>query len=166
MSKDTIIRRSFATILIVGGAFGLVIGGLAAAQVLGQDGMRAAAAGAVALAFAWAAFTGLRLWQGTPYGRKWAPILFASQIPVIALPGIQYYWYTGAYIGGSIRFGDRLSGSHIGAVFGAGSEFFFGPDVTGFVIGINVFAIIALILLIHANESFQSDQQVGRLSQR
>jgi len=86
--------RFFAAALMIGGIAGFVIVALLAMKVPFMHFWLILFL--FFAAFMWAIYTGFRLWQGTPYGRKWAVILFASQIPVILIPGLHYQWSTGA----------------------------------------------------------------------
>lgn len=40
--------------------------------------------------------------------------------------------------------------------FGASGQFFIGTDTSGFTIGINLFALIALLLLLRSNKALKS----------
>lgn len=91
--------RFFAAMLVVGGALGIVLVGVAGLQLVRQSFLLAIPMFGLVDLFAWAAFTGVRLWQGTDYGRRWAPILFAAQIPTLVVPGLTYQWFTGAEFG-------------------------------------------------------------------
>jgi len=145
--------RFFAAMLVIGGVLGIAIVAIIGGQLIKQHWLLAFPMGGLAALFAWAAFTGSRLWQGTPYGRKWATILFASQIPVLALPGIKYQWFTGAHFGPLLQFGNGSTRAEFGVNVGANGEFFIGTGVTEFAIGINLFAVFALLLLVRSNNS-------------
>jgi hypothetical protein len=147
--------RFFAAMLIGGGAIGMAIVAIIGFQLVQQSWLLIVPMAGLAAVFAWAAFTGVRLWQGTPYGRKWAPILFASQIPVLAIPGLKYQWFTGANFGPAIQFGSGSTEAGFSANIGANGDFLFGPGVTECVFGINLFAIIALVLLVRSNNAFK-----------
>jgi hypothetical protein len=143
--------RFFSAMLMVGGVFGLFATLAAGAQLAKQHWLFALPMLALAALFAWAAFAGLRLWQGTPYGRKWATILFASQVPILALPGFRYQWFTGAQFGPYLRWGDGSVTANFGANFGANGDFFMGSALVGSSVGVNLFAVIAFVMLLRAN---------------
>ncbi|QEM81155.1 hypothetical protein [Halomonas binhaiensis] len=147
--------RFFAAMLVIGGIIGIAIAAILGVQLIRQSWLLAFPMGGLAALFAWAVFTGLRLWQGTPYGRKWAAILFASQIPELTLPGLKYQWYTGAHLSPTLQFGNGSAGADFSANIGASGEFFIGAGVPELVIGINLFAVLAVILLMRANHSFK-----------
>jgi hypothetical protein len=153
--------RFFAATLMVGGIHGVMVAGITGIEVLKtslitQSWLPMLPACALVALFAWVVFTGLRLWQGTPYGRKWATIVFASQIPVLSLPGFRYAWHTGAEFStisglGSGSFADSISAY----IMSSGCDFYVGTGANPIAIGVNLFAVIALILLINANNSFK-----------
>jgi MFS family permease len=167
MNQHNKTTRFFAAILITGGILGIFSAALLGAYFLNAQGwpILLLVAGGIAL-FAWAIFTGFRLWQGTPYGRRWGIILFASQIPIIALyPTPQYQWFTGIQFSPILQLGDSFIKG--GIEIGAGTYLFaiaqFCANITypntggtASIIGVNIFAIIAVLLLIRANKSFKS----------
>ena len=111
--------------------------------------------------FAWSCFTGVRLWQGTSYGRKWAPLLFASQIPVLAVPGLHYEWFTGAHFGPVLTLaGDSVNGT-LAFNVGANGQFYVGTGGSGLMFGANLFAVLALICLVRSNNSFKPNPLRG-----
>lgn len=147
--------RFYAAMLVIGGVLGIAIAAIMGIQLVNQSWPLIFPMAGLAALFAWTAFTGMRLWKGTPYGHKWATILFASQIPVLALPGFKYKWFTGAHFGPALQFGNGSSKITFGANVGANSQFFVGTGVSEFAIGVNLFAVIALILLVRSNNSFK-----------
>lgn len=144
--------------LIGGGIAGVAIAAIVSIKLTQQNGLFIIPMAALAALFAWAIFVGIRLWQGMPYGRKWAPILFASQIPVLSLPGFKYQWFTGAELGAALQFDGGSARLGFSANLGATGQFFVGTNVTEFVIGINLFAVAALVLLVRSNISFKVDR--------
>ena len=105
--------------------------------------------------FVWAGVTGVLAWR-TPNGRKWAVIVFASQIPVFNLPALKFWWLTGAQLLPYLALGSRSDFGtiatpqfywHIGAAF---SVRLFGTAADQYYIGLNLFAVLAVILLLPA----------------
>lgn len=150
MGQYTRTTRFFAVMLVGGGIAGIAIAAIVGITLIQQNGLFIIPMAALAVLFAWATFIGVRLWQGMPYGRKWAPVLFASQIPVLALPGFKYQWFTGAELGVAMQFGGGSSRLGFSANLGANGQFFLGTDVTEFAVGVNLFAVVALVLLVRS----------------
>lgn len=145
--------RFFAVCLMVGGVIGVVISVLMILQLLQQNILLIAFFLFFVFLFAWVAFVGFRLWQGTVYGYKWAPIVFASQIPVISSTGFQYAWFTGIKFDLVMQFAP-VSKFNFLANLGANIELYFGgsnTDISAF--GINVFALIAFLMLLGLKRS-------------
>jgi len=157
MGQYTRTTRFFAVMLVGGGIAGIAIAAIVGITLIQQNGLFIIPMAALAVLFAWATFIGMRLWQGMPYGRKWAPVLFASQIPVLALPGFKYQWFTGAELGVAMQFGGGSSRLGFSANLGANGQFFLGTDVTEFAVGVNLFAVVALVLLVRSNISFKAN---------
>jgi hypothetical protein len=157
------INRLFAVVLLLGGAFGIVLSAAMALRFIHVHWAFTLFFLVIAAAYAWNAFIGFRLWRGTPYGLKWAPIIFALQIPIADTPWFRYEWFTGAYVGLLLRIFSNAASSSFGSTFafevGANYQFNFhiGNTVNndnGIVIGANVFAIIAFVMLLRSNYSF------------
>ncbi|MDX1587373.1 MAG: hypothetical protein R3296_00410 [Oleiphilaceae bacterium] len=157
MDLSSLPSRFFAALLVTGGLLGAVD-----VLPLWIEGVReswelSARAGIVAALYLLAVYTGLRLWQGTRQGRQWAVLIFASQIPVLALPGLSYQWSTGARIGTAVR-----ENGHGGfeavylETFGAVSEFGLHTGLTEPALGVNVFALIAFTVLKRSGPSMTS----------
>jgi hypothetical protein len=148
--------RFFAAMLIGGGIVGTTVVLIMGIRLIPQNLLSILPMAALAALFAWSALTGVRLWQGTPYGRKWAPILYASQIPILSVPGLRYQWFTGAKFGPLLRFSDGATDASITANIGANGQFYFGSAAPEIVLGINLFALVALVLLVRANRQVSS----------
>jgi hypothetical protein len=145
------VNRIFSAALIAGGITGVVMAAGWAFRLAQQHSPGALFFGLFCCTYAWATFVGIRLWQGTALGVRWATILFVSQIPVIALPNFRYEWFTGGYLGTSLRFADHATGMVFGVDLGANFQFFLGGNSSEIVVGANLFALVALILLLRAN---------------
>lgn len=147
------IRRGLALALVVGGLVGV-------AMLLGVVfGDRPTLAGTPVLwlwvvgwvaLFAWAAFAGVRLWQGAAYGLRWAPLLFACQVPVVALPWVKYQWFTGANIAVVIDVASPSTPLRMAFEVGANGQFFLRLGSGDIAIGANLFALAAVLLLLRA----------------
>ena len=161
MNQYNKITRFFAIVLVAGGIAGIVIFGIIGIRAIKQSWVPILLIGVLIALFLWSVFTGFRLWQGTPYGRKWAIILFASQIPILSRPGFEYRWYTGANFNLILRSVNNSVNIDWGAAIGSGCGFSIGAGVDTIEIGVNLFAVIALILLMHANNSFKLKPLLG-----
>ena len=153
--KEKQVRRFFAAVLLVGGATGVGLTIFLAYRFAQQHWALALLAFALCALFAWSCFVGFRLWQGAPYGRKWAPVLFASQIPVLAVPGLHYQWFTGANFGPVLTFSGGSVNGTLAFNVGANGEFYVGAGGSGFMLGANLFAVLALVCLVRSNNSFK-----------
>jgi hypothetical protein len=145
--------RFFSAILTVGGICGFVLLELTFPKTIIQSIRLASSIVILAALFGWAVFVGIRLWQGTPYGRKWAPILFAFQIPMLKLPGLTCNWFTGTNFGPVLQFASGDADIGFIAKIGAGGSLAIGNEANPISLGVNIFAIIALVLLLRSNKS-------------
>jgi hypothetical protein len=142
------VRRFFAAMLMLGGVAGVAIFVYMFVQFYAQGAATLLVLTLLFALFVWAIYVGWRLWQGTPYGRRWGVIAFATQIPVIAVPGFQCQWFTGGQIaptfvmqGGSINMNLALN-------VGANGTFYLGSGDVAFALGANLFAVAAVIFLV------------------
>ena len=101
--------------------------------------------------FVWSALTGLSLWLGKPGGYRWAKILFAAQIPIISVSGLQYWFYTGLNVWLTVSGGvsNSVSFHNVGIGFNLGSSLsmWLGLHSAVYTVGINPVAIAILIFL-------------------
>jgi hypothetical protein len=144
--------RFFAVMLIAGGIIGVATTAALGLQPVGQSFTRAVPMLALMALFGWATYTGVSLWQGTAYGAKWAPIIFASQIPILIVPGATYQWFTGANFGPLLRLAGGSTRIAFSLNLGASGRFFVGTSALEIAIGINLFALVALLLLVRSNK--------------
>ena len=111
---------------------------------------------AITLLFLFAALTGIRLWRSDPRGAKWASILFALQIPVMTLRHFDYEFFTGLTLkivrAQGIWDSDFLMGSSLNLMF--------DEQPTSPRFGINVIALLALLLL-SATNTVGREQRAG-----
>jgi hypothetical protein len=145
------IRRFFAAMLMLGGLAGVALFVYMFVKFYAQGAATLLILSLLFALFVWAIYVGWRLWQGTPFGRRWGVVAFATQIPVIAVPGFQCQWFTGGQIApifsmqnGSINFNLSLNA-------GANGTFYLGSGDVAIALGVNLFALAAVILLIRAN---------------
>ncbi|MGH8212231.1 MAG: hypothetical protein ACREPP_03230 [Rhodanobacteraceae bacterium] len=148
-------ERFFAVVLVVGGVVGIAIAIVFGMQLFKQNWLLGCSMLLLLVLFAWVAFVGLRLWQGTPYGRRWAIILFATQIPVLAIPGFRYQWFTGAEFAPTLSSGSGSMTLGVHFNMGANGDFFFGGTVPQMILGINLFAILAVAMLVRSKRSIK-----------
>jgi hypothetical protein len=144
--------RFFAVMLIAGGIIGVATVAVLGLQPAAHSLLRAVPLLALTAVFGWAAYTGVGLWQGAAYGVKWAPIIFASQIPILTVPGVTYQWFTGANFGPLLRLAGGSTRMVFSMNFGASGRFLVGTSAFEIVIGINLFAVVALLLLVRSNK--------------
>jgi hypothetical protein len=99
--------------------------------------------------FAWGIVTGIALWRATPRGFKWAKILLALQVPVFHVARLTYEFSTGF----SFRVMIGNTNRYMGGDIGSSLNLDLSPQSLGFMLGINIVAIIALVYLIRASRS-------------
>jgi hypothetical protein len=150
--------RVIAFFLIAGGVLGIlspVMTGFRFAQPQGSPRVISALI-SVAL-FAWSIVTGAALWRATPRGFKWAKILFALQIPVFSVARLTYEFST--FFSSRLMVGE--TSHYVGGNIGSSSNIYVFPQSSGFMFGINVIAVIALLYLIRGSRSASTDIPSG-----
>lgn len=97
----------------------------------------------------WHIWKGIDLWKGKSSGYLWGKILFAFQIPLITSNYIIYNNFSGALI--ALELANQTA--KLNVRFGGGFYLYFSDEIQQIPlsIGINIFAIIALIYLIKRN---------------
>lgn len=153
------VSRFFAGVLVVGGLFGIGIMFTLGASLLEQGWLNVLLLCLFVLLFGWAVWVGIALWQGSVYGRKWSCVVYALQIPMITLPGLVLQWYTGAYLGPVWRFATETTFIFSMEV-GATAQFFIGSRVSEPELGINLFAVAALIMLMPKAAAVERSQRM------
>jgi hypothetical protein len=156
--------RIVALLLILGGAFGVGLTIWLDANLLASSQLRilspaVAVAGVFICLFGWCVWTGIDLWRGRRQALKFAMILFALQIPMLAVPGFSYHFYTGFMLRIAI-----LTGGEIDAGFKLGSSGFnlyIGSDVQGLAIGVNLVALFLLIYLIRVARELADEKKAA-----
>lgn len=141
---STKVGRVLAVLLVLGGAFGVLLAVLLAGQLLAGGLLGILALVAFVVIFAWSGVVGVWLWQGRPAAWTWALALFVLQIPTLAVPGFAYEFYTGLavkLVGGDVPLPIAIElGSRIALSTGGATD--------GFIFGINLIAVAAAIYLL------------------
>jgi hypothetical protein len=142
--------RIIAFFLLAGGLLGLIGSLLAVYHSAQQHRALAGMSGILSTAlFAWCLPAGAALWRTTPNGFKWAKLLFAIQVPVFCIARFSYEFST--FFSLRVMIGNTTR--HIGADIGSSSNLNLLPQSLGFLFGINVVAVVALLYLIRASRS-------------
>jgi hypothetical protein len=137
--------RVISLLLIAGGILGIVSSVSLVQGFVQHDQPDRLFVPAVAIAlFGWSIFQGVQLWRGEPSGYQWAKILFVMQIPQFCISRLTYEFSTG--ISARILFGN--SSHRFGANIGSSLNLLISPEPQGWLLGINVVAIAALIYLL------------------
>lgn len=146
------VSRFFATALIFGGLGGTAISIVTAYQLSHQSWVKPFTGAALTALYLFVVVIGVALWRNKHYGKTWAAILFALQMPIFSSPALSYEWFTGM----SIKF--VSSNGNYGWLFelGGSDTFHLQSDAVAMAYGCNVFAACALIylLIIRAKNSF------------
>ncbi|SCX01984.1 hypothetical protein [Agrobacterium rosae] len=105
------------------------------------------------LLFLWSLYVGYRFIRGNVRAYRWVLGLFVTQIPIIAWGPVEMRWSTGFEIPVILNgVQEKLLYLTYHANIGFESSFVFGGQVEETAIGINVFALIASILLFRARK--------------
>jgi len=148
--------KFLAALLVLGGFLGA---GLSAASGYAVARMHLGASAvliASALLFLFTALTGIRLWRGDPRGAKWAAILFALQIPVITLRRFDYEFFTGL----TLKIVREQGSWDSNFLLGSSLNILFDEQPTSPRFGVNVIALLALLLLSVTN-TVSREQRTG-----
>ena len=152
-TKPTIFHspKLIAAMLAIGGAFGAILSLMSIGHALTQSWPATLMTASYIALFCWAVYTGIRLGRGDLYGRKFAAILFASQIPIIETPGLTFQWFTGLWVGLLLKWGqDGGYGGSLSGSAGAKAQFIWGSGGDQIIVGVNLFAAFALYRLLRA----------------
>jgi len=137
-------RRLLAGTLIVGAALGFLASVAGIVMDLRSQGTVEVDSVVYAAVFAFAFTVGLWLWRGEPRGRRWGIVLYALQIPLLTVGRFQYDFYNGVRIPLVHTLGDFS----ITLGFGASAELAWAQAPAANVLGIDLFAVSALIFLL------------------
>lgn len=139
--------RLIALLLMVGGAAGVVLFVMLVIQMAPKQPLMGLFSLPGACVFVWSALTGFDLWRGKPAGYRWARILFAAQIPIILIPGFQYWFYTG--VSGYMMFSEgRDSNTSWSFNLGSSVSMLVGGQSSGRSVGINLLAVVIFLFLL------------------
>lgn len=140
--------RIIAVFLVAGGLLGILSLVMMHFHLAQQHQSLPVISSVVSVAlFAWGILTGIALWRATPRGFRWAKILFALQVPVFHFARLTYEFSTGF----SFRVMVGNTNRYIGGDIGSSLTFDVSPQSLGFMFGINIVAVIALVYLIIAS---------------
>lgn len=148
-----ILTRLISLMMLVGGLLGVGLCQWMVVTSLSQWGPRQILAAAFFAAFvglfglnAWA---GWGLWKGQPWAYEWAKFLLVAQIPKIMVPGFAYHFYSTLVF---FLVYSRQVESKVGLDFEIGSSiaFWVSPQTENIALGVNLVALLSLILLIKA----------------
>jgi hypothetical protein len=103
---------------------------------------------------------GLWLWRGSARSRIVAGVLLASQIPVIVADGFTYWWHTPAQVALTLQ---RVADQTLVGVttkLGPAVSVWIGRPSSSTTVGINLLAIICLVVLLRATRSSRPGREV------
>jgi hypothetical protein len=144
-------RKPLAIVLMLGGVYALVFGGLRTLLTIDIKLGQLVAAAFIATFYCAAVFAGIQLWRNTEAGRIWSLVLFVIQIPVLSGFGVIYRACVGAGAFLTLRTWPGDLYLNIELHFGSDAWLFFGANTTSNVIGINLLALLAVIVLARSN---------------
>jgi len=96
--------------------------------------------------FVWSVAAGIALWRAAPRGYRWAKVLFALQILTFSVTRFAYEFSTFF----SLRLMMGATTRHIGGNIGSSSNIYWSPQPLGWMFGINIVAVVALLSLLKA----------------
>jgi hypothetical protein len=147
LAKKTFGSRALAVLLVSGGLLGISTGVILGLQLLAVSLLMILPVSMLLAVNLWAVVAGIALWRGTArgwkWGWKWGSICYAMQIPILAIHGASYEFFTGLALklmGGEVD-------KHLSLQFGATFDFFSDITSTSLFYGINLLAVMALIYL-------------------
>ena len=135
--------RLLAPLLAVGGGVGIYLFILLAFKSVQQDWRILIIITIGIGVFAWSTVVGVRLWRGGTAAITWAKVLFALQIPIFTVRGLNYEYFTG--IAAMLLHGP--GGTNLSFRLGASLSMEFDPDSQRFMVGVNLIAAAALVML-------------------
>jgi hypothetical protein len=94
--------------------------------------------------FAWCVIKAVDLWRGRAAGYRWAKLLFLLQIPAFCLSRLTYEFSTALSARILVGHSDRLFGANIGSSL----NLLVSREPMGWLIGINVVALLAFLYLL------------------
>lgn len=146
MDKQTV-NRWIGVYMAVGGAVGVLMVG---ALVIWREyhGLNGLGLLLLLIPHLWAALCGTRLFQQTPYGVRWAPLVLALQVPVIMAWGLSYDWFNGLAVNVYGELAHSALAVNIKLRLGEGAQLYYGADGQAASLGVNLVALACLIILL------------------
>jgi hypothetical protein len=157
--------RLLAPLLAVGGGIGICLFILLGRKSALQDWRILIMITIGIGAFAWSMVVGVCLWRGSAAAVTWARVLFALQIPIFTVHGLSYEYFTG--IAAMLLHGP--GGTNLSFRLGASLSMEFDPGSQRFIVGANLIAAAALVLLFvwtRPNNRFERLRASSSASQR
>jgi len=140
--------RILAFFLIGGGLLGILNSGLVGFHLGAFIG---------AVLFSWSIVTGVVLWRRMPAGFVWAKILFALQILVLSVGRLVYEFST--FFSFRLMIGD--TSHYIGGNIGSSCNIRLFPHSVGFLVGINIVAVVALFCVMRISRAASAEIPAG-----
>lgn len=166
MKARTLVSRLLATALCLGGLVGIgfsVI--LLFAAFIKGSGIREVLAVLLSLGFlalfAWTMHVGMLLFTDKPKGWRMATLLYATQIPVLGTSWIRYDWFTGINLDALLAHANATWDLGLNGRMGAASHLYIFGGQSATYFGINLFALLACILLLKLSRTRQPAAPVG-----
>ena len=163
MSKkknEDFFRKLVSLLLIAGGGAGVIAAVLSWIGMLDHVSLAnrpvVVLMGLFVLVYGFSAWTGVELWRKKPGALKRAQILLLAQVPSLSVTGFAYQFYTGLALYLSLS---QRPDIVIGFEFLPGSslQFQLGAETDGFMLGVNLVAIVALYLLEKSRASLEAE---------
>ena len=151
------INRIFAALLALGGVMGVAIAWWMASLLSAKAPHLVLPTIAFSALFAWAVFVGVRLWIGAADGFIWARRLYVAQIPIVSVPGVSWQWFTGLQLGPTVTIDGVDSGLGLAFNVGANGQLQLLSMPDSWVLGLNLVAVAACLLLSAPAPDFDLD---------
>jgi|SRR5579859_4638940 len=136
--------RFVAFLLVAGGGLGILASVQMTVHFVHEDRVDRLLVALLSIpVFAWSAVKGVDLWRGRPTGYWWAKLLFSLQIPAVCVSRLTYEFSTG--MSARVLFGH--SNRRFGADIGSSLNFLISPEPLGWMLGVNLLAVIVVLYL-------------------
>jgi hypothetical protein len=137
--------RFISFVLIAGGILGILASVQMTVHFAHERHLSRMAVAVISIpVFAWCMWKAVDLWQGKASGYRWAKLLFLLQIPAVCVSRLTYEFSTG--LSARVIFGQ--STHRFGANIGSSLNLLISPEPLGWMLGINVVALFAVIYLV------------------
>lgn len=141
------VQKLFAAMLVVGGVAGAMIGAWIGLALVARSPLFVLPSLALVALLCWTTWVGVLLWRGSEAGLRWGRRLYASQIPIISVPGLHFEWYTGLQLGPQLIVDGAETGPSLAFNLGANAQFYLLSAPDAWILGVNLVAVLALLLL-------------------